>query len=374
MQFSEHGDSSALRVLDFSRAEDSLNSPSFGHKSSYPFPGLKTIGAAKISVFDEGPEIDLLATSRSSKVSEIEVEDLDPTLFRTEPYKAYYTTDTTDFDDSTEVGEYEGSRTAADTSFDLNDIPLLNIKDNNYSTEDEDETNSIFIKEELQPNDQNALVPFNHNDHNNEMAEQESNYQIRISSNCFENSIENHVDETLENGPTNNDDHDLTADMNDIEYSLLGEGYDLKNCSGEVNQQQQFNLDSKWIKYMEVFVECFLSDLRDEHDPCEFETWIESDDEDDNPSNSKNDEMEEEEDDVKYDSFKRILIDLRKYGAYPVLDVICDLFRDYIRGLIIPVSVIGLKRIFSVINAFLNCPSTPSVSQVQKLSDLLSLN
>jgi hypothetical protein len=311
MQFSEHENAAGLRVLDFNKAEKSLNRVSYGHKyNNFPECFRPIPGSEGLSVVDEGPEIDLRVTLASNEVSELVVEDVDPTLF------VHYATYSDDLTEQLDLGVQDNSTLERDQLALMGSEQQEDILEETENVEMEEPEGSESEKKQ-------------------EGSETESGTIVNgTSSNDDEDEDESESDD------------DIQSEVDDMVLDLHESGHivrcsELENDDDEVDQNENsgFYISVEWLEYMKLLEESFLNSTKQR-------------------TGTEYDELSEK---AAKKSFRLLLKDLRKHGANPVLNVMCDFFRDYFRG---PATSAGLKSALSVIDAFGMCPSKPNTLQV----------
>lgn len=172
-----------------------------------------------------------------------------------------------------------------------------------------------------------------------------------LTNNHQECEIVNHVnddDNVIPNGPTQT----LSTIVEDFQDENVSTATTYDHTSFTYQQHQYLQLDHEWLEYIKLFVSCFLNvdnSGRDRNESVNSDdTGIEDDE----------DNLIETQDFDNEHQFSCIIEDLVKYSAFPIVDVICDFFFDYLSGVFTQVSSTALHRIVLVADALV-CGWTP---------------
>ncbi|ODN06654.1 hypothetical protein Ocin01_00026 [Orchesella cincta] len=326
MQFCHNENSEGMLAEQFSKAERQLGSPSYGHESVFREISLKYAGG--VSILDDGPEIDLHTSIHQTSKNEISVDDNPPTLNvhhlrthdsqsksnnRSPNFKLYeepvVMVRVSEANKNTLEEENEGGKDELPKD-DANNsnAPITNINANTLTSEGGASSSGGIEAQEQTEEDCST---------DDEMIEMTANEIIKEITTGIASS----------NGKPNTSTEE--RDQND-EVQLV----ETDDC------EESEELDPDYIPYLEVLIEQVVN-------------------------HSYNDEF-----DYKISSsFQTILNDIRENGANPILHVVCDSFRDYLRNP--KVSKTTLRNILSVVDAFVSSQCQPTLSQMTDLGSVL---
>jgi len=303
IEFCEHENSAGLRVSDFQKAENIFNSPSYGHGCPISSRKMVPIMSAKVVVMEEGPEINLLKTISSERISEMAIEPLDPTCFR---HYANYDNDLTQNEDILGSSNYSCLNSSQDRNF----------SGENFDIHEEDSSSPYFANKS----------------------------RINLRQDDLSEKYKTDDDEKFK---------DDEVEVLKTVGRLRAEGYCLKEdklISSNQNLENVFEIDNlklrpvkisaKWQAYVKVLTEYFLSSSMDNESEVNF--------------GSHTERIKQKARNAR--CFFAIVTDIQQNGALPCLNVICDFLCDYLRGQLLPVTPKGLKLAAAIIDAFVCCP------------------
>ncbi|CAL8111669.1 unnamed protein product [Orchesella dallaii] len=324
MQYWHNENTEGLLVEHFAKAERYLGSPSYGHESVFREITLKY--AAGVSILDDGPLVDVHTAMHQLKNEEITVEENTPTL------KVHHL----------RTHDSQSKSNNRSSNFQLYEEPVVRLENESISAEKSESGKDeiqVVKKENNSKSDSESVSTLTTEAGRDGCGEDggEDQEQNEEDDSTDDEMIEQSADEIIQEikeAVGNNSGKPSTSTTSESEMS------NEVQIESDDDSEEAEDLDPEYIPYLEVLIEQVVNYSYND----EFDYKISSD-------------------------FQTLLNDIREKGASPILHIVCDTFRDYLRNP--ELSRTTLRNILSVVDAFVSSQCQPTLDQMTDLASVL---